>query len=367
MIVLSILGWIFTAVLILMLLSMVMLHKWLAVFLLILLILIIMPVTSNMIRTKLKINLFPVIKAVAVILLLFAFSRTIVDRNAVSIYADKATEEKFITMYTEKMKDWPVDYEDIFLETEFGKVHVIKCGDSSLQPLILLHASGVAGWSWKHNAQELSRHYQLFVIDTIGDAGLSSYHDLNKLLKTGRDLADFYTGIFSMLDIETAVIVGASEGGFLGTNIALHHPERVEKLILAGPMGYSGAGKSVMRITLAQLFPLNIFQEGTERWAFGTDKKVRDDFGEWFQLLLSSTAPKKVAPFAFSSEQRQSLSVPVMFIFGERDNLVGNTEAAVALVQDIPDVRVKIVDTGHLVAAEKPEMVNRMIIDYLEN
>ncbi len=367
MIVLTVLGWIFTAVLILMLVSMVMLHKWLAVFLLILLILIIMPATSNLVKTKLKSRLFPIIKTVAVLLLLFAFSRTLTDRDAVSIYADKSVEEKFITMYAEKMKDWPVDYEDIFLETEFGKVHVIKCGDCSLPPLVLLHASGVAGWSWKHNAQELSRHYQLFAIDTIGDAGLSGYHDLTKLLKTGKDLADFYTTLFDLLGIETAAIAGASEGGFIGTNIALYKPERVEKLVLAGPMGYSGAGKAVFRITLAQLFPLSIFQESTEQWAFGTDRKVRDDFGEWFKLLLSSTAPKKVAPLAFSSEQRQSISVPVMFIFGERDNLVGNTEAAAALVQNIPDVRVEIVDTGHLVAAEKAEIVNRMIIDYLEN
>ena len=248
---------------------------------------------------------------------------TLIDRDAVSIYADGITKEKFRTMYSEKMKEWPVSYEDIFLDTGYGEVHVIKCGESSLPPLVLLHASGVAGWSWKYNAGELSKHYQLFAIDTIGDAGLSNYDDINIVMKTGEDLAAFYTEIFDQLGISTASIIGASEGGFIGTNISLYHPERVNKLVLAGPMGYSGAGKSVFRIMLAQLFPLKIFQNSTLQWAFGSNHEIRNDFDEWFTLLLSSTAPKKVPPLAFSAEQRRSISIPVMFIFGERDRLVG--------------------------------------------
>jgi pimeloyl-ACP methyl ester carboxylesterase len=48
------------------------------------------------------------------------------------------------------------------------------------------------------------------------------------------------------LGIEKAYVVGASEGGFIGTNFALYTPERVEKLALLGPMGYSGAFQSVL-------------------------------------------------------------------------------------------------------------------------
>jgi pimeloyl-ACP methyl ester carboxylesterase len=56
--------------------------------------------------------------------------------------------------------------------------------------------------------------------------------------------------------------------------------------------------------------------------------------------------------------------VPVLFVFGELDNLVGGPEAARALVQDIPDVRVEIVEAGHLMGAELPEQVNELIIEF---
>lgn len=87
-------------------------------------------------------------------------------------------------------------------------------------------------------------------------------------MKTGRDQAELYAEITGKLGVEKAHVVGASEGGFIGSNYALHFPERVEKLALLGPMGYSGALKSSIRITLAQFFPLKPIQNNTFSWAF---------------------------------------------------------------------------------------------------
>jgi pimeloyl-ACP methyl ester carboxylesterase len=145
-------------------------------------------------------------------------------------------------------------------------------------------------------------------------------------MQTGRDQAELYTEITGKLGVDKAYVIGASEGGFIGgSNYALYHPERVEKLALLGPMGYAGAMKSVMRITFAQFFPLKPIQNSTFRWAFSDSP-----------LLMSGTFPQKVSPLPLTAEQRQSINVPVMFVFGERDNLVGDPEAARALVRTYP-------------------------------
>jgi pimeloyl-ACP methyl ester carboxylesterase len=54
----------------------------------------------------------------------------------------------------------------------------------------------------------------------------------------------------------------------------------------------------------------------------------------------------------------------VLFVFGERDNLVGDPQQAEALVQDIPHVQVAIVNAGHLMGGEIPEQINALIIDF---
>jgi len=302
----------------------------------------------------------------AFVVLLAAFVVVGNLNRATSIYKSPEIKARFMEMYDEKMKEWPVPYEDVFVDTSYGKVHVIVSGPEDAPPLLLLHASGVAGWSWKYNVEELSQHYRTYAIDLIGDAGKSEFTTLDHIMKDGKDQAELYTEITHKLGVDKAYVAGASEGGFIGTNYALYHPERVEKLALLGPMGYSGALKSSLRIMFAQFFPFEPIQDSTFSWAFSDSAKLKADYEEWFRLLMTGYNPAKVIPLSFSAKERQSLQVPVLFVFGERDNLVGDPEAARALVQDIPDVRVEVVKAGHLMGGEQPEQVNALILEFFK-
>jgi pimeloyl-ACP methyl ester carboxylesterase len=212
--------------------------------------------------------------------------------------------------------------------------------------------------------EELSQHYRTYAIDLISDAGKSRFASMDHIMKTGQDQADLYAEIADQLGVEKAVVVGASEGGFIASHFALHYPERIEKLILMGPMGYAGATESVIRIMFAAFFPLKPIQESTFKWAFSDSTKLKEEYAEWFPLTMTGLEQVKVAPLPLSTEQRQSIIIPVLFIFGERDNLVGDPEAAKALVQDIPDVRVEIVKAGHLMGGELPDECNQLILGF---
>ena len=182
--------------------------------------------------------------------------------------------------------------------------------------------------------------------------------------ENGQALAKLYSEAAEKLGVERAYVVGASEGGFIGTNLALYAPSRVEKLVLLGPMGYSGTNSSILRIVLAQFFPLQSIQDSTFRWAFSDNPRLAEMFGEWFHLLMSGTFPQKARPTQFTAEQRQSLNLPVLFILGEKDKLVGDPGQMMLLVQDMPDVRIEVLDTGHLIGAEQPEQVNALILKF---
>jgi hypothetical protein len=49
----------------------------------------------------------------------------------------------------------------------------------------------------------------------------------------------------------------------------------------------------------------------------------------------------------------------VLLVLEARDNLVGDP----ALVQEVPDIRVEVLDTGHLIGAEQPEQVNALMVE----
>jgi pimeloyl-ACP methyl ester carboxylesterase len=357
----AIMGWVFAILFGLLTVSMLLMRNWAQTVVALLLTLLFLPPVASFLQNSFGFSIHPLLRGMLIVGLLAVFAWLMAGRQAISIYASPEVKERFMAIYDEKMQGWPVPFEDVFLDTEYGTVHIIVSGPEDAPPLLLLHASGVAGWSWKYNAAGLSEHYRTYAIDLIGDAGKSEFRSLDYIMKTGEDQARLYTEITDKLGVETAYVVGASEGGFIGSNYAIYASERVEKLVLLGPMGYAGATQSIIRITLAQLFPLRSIQDGTFHWAFSNSDILGEELGEWFHLFMSETTPKKVAPLPLSAEERQRLQVPVLFVFGERDNLVGDPHKARDLVRDIPDVQVEIVDAGHLMAAELPDQVNDLI------
>lgn len=265
------------------------------------------------------------------------------------------------------MVHWPVRYDDFFLDTKYGEVHVIASGAVDAPPMFMIHASGVSSWSWKDNIAMLSRSYRTYAIDLIGDAGLSEYTTRANVMTSGRDQADLYNAIAEALNVNRAVVIGASEGGYIATNFELHYPRRVQKLILLAPMGYSGTILTQVRIIIAYLFPFDWIKKKTFSWAFSENQRLQEEYKEWFPLLMTGIIPAKVPPIPFSSEDRESIKVPTLFVFGTGDNLVGNPEVAKDRVQDVPDVQVRIVEAGHLVAGELPRKINQLILEFLES
>jgi pimeloyl-ACP methyl ester carboxylesterase len=361
-----ILGWILAILFGLLTVSMLLLQNWGAAIVTLLLVLLFFPPLTSTLQNSLGFSIHPLLRGILIVGFLALFAWLLVGRQVTSIYASPEVKARFMAIYDKKMGEWPVPYEDLFLDTEYGTVHVIASGPQDAPPLLLLHASGVSGWSWKYNAAGLSENYRTYAIDLIGDAGKSEYTSLEQIMKNGRDQARLYTEITDKLGVDKAFVAGASEGGFIGSNYALYAPERVEKLVLLGPMGYAGATQSIRRIMFAQFFPLKPIQESTFRWAFSDSDVLEEDLGEWFRLLMSKSTPKKVAPLPLPAEERQRIQVPVLFVFGEKDNLVGDPQAASDLVQDMPDAQVKIVEAGHLMAAELPEQVNEIMLEFFE-
>ncbi|UCE06540.1 MAG: hypothetical protein JSW07_00410 [bacterium] len=131
-------------------------------------------------------------------------------------------------------------------------------------------------------------------------------------------------------------------------------------------MGFTGTNISVLRILLfTTMFPVKPIQRSTTRWAFGDDPAVNEAVGEWFRLILEGVISRQARPLPFSQKQLRSLNMPVLLLLGKRDGLVGNPENARQHVQAIPDVQVEILDTGHLISAERPDEFNEFVFDFV--
>lgn len=105
------------------------------------------------------------------------------------------------------------------------------------RPVVLLHGSGpgVTGWAnWRLTIPALSERFRVLAPDITG----FGYTD-----KTPDDTYDMprwlghLEGFLDAMDLDSVSVVGNSFGGALALALAVHHPNRVRRLVLMGAAG----------------------------------------------------------------------------------------------------------------------------------
>jgi pimeloyl-ACP methyl ester carboxylesterase len=306
------------------------------------------------------------IVAILAILIFFAVRRANFLGKTTSIYYDPQVKPKLDALYEEKLAEWPVPYETRYVDTKYGRVHVIVSGPEGAPSMLLLHAASVTSMSWIDNVAALSENYRVYAIDTIGEPGRSELKDVNHCPQSGQDLADLYTDITKQLGVERAYMVGASYGGFITTNYALYAPERVEKIALLGPMGVTpNTGNVIIKLTLFTFYPVEPFKAHMVSWSFGDNPSLEWYF-KYFRLVLDGVQGRFYAPMTFKPEELQSVQAPTLLVLGEKDNLVGDPAKVSQYAHNVPDIQIEMLDTGHLIGAEQPDKVNQLVLDFFE-
>jgi hypothetical protein len=134
-------GWLFALLFGVLTLSMLLLKNWPHALVLFLVVLLCLPPVTSLLHTQVGWSIHPLLRGVLIVGLLFVFVRLLTGAEVTSIYKSPEIKARFLELYDEKMKDWPVPYEDVFVDTQYGVVHVIVSGPEDAPPLLML-ASG---------------------------------------------------------------------------------------------------------------------------------------------------------------------------------------------------------------------------------
>jgi len=283
-----------------------------------------------------------------------------------SIYLSEDLKNELYSVYDKNLKNWPADTEDIYLETKYGKVHILACGAKDNPPLIMIHAASMGAHSWAENIEPLLKSYRIYSFDNIGEGNKSELKDALIYPQNGKELADLYASMSGELGIESCPVFGASNGGFIAQNYAFYYPEKVEKLLLFGPMGLTQlSGKSIFMLAVATLYPFDSVRNYVTQWALGKNQYVNKKYGEWFNCILRGTIPSIPQPVPMTKKQKQEMRLPVLLFLGTKDAIVGDAELAEQTAEDYPDIQIEILESGHIIAVEHANYVNRKIVDFL--
>ncbi len=196
-------------------------------------------------------------------------------------------------------------------------------------------------------------------------------------------------GLMNELGIDAAQIVGNSMGGFIGAELAIQHPARVERLVLVAAAGLSIESIRTERTTGLRHRAENIVFFGLGHVASRSQQvALRARLRAALLLIVAAHPSKLPGPLAaqqvlgsgkpgFSDaleamcryplrDRLEKISCPTLIIWGDKDRLVPLKDAAI-FEKLIPDSR-KIVykDTGHVSMMERPARFNEDVRAFLE-
>ncbi|HEX3596396.1 MAG TPA: alpha/beta fold hydrolase [Polyangiaceae bacterium] len=254
-------------------------------------------------------------------------------------------------------------------------------------PVIVLHGLAMTNASMISTVAALAKDHRVIAPDLPG-FGDSAKPDGDY------DPAFFARWLIAFMDamgVERAFLVGNSMGGRIALETALVAPHRVEKLALfAASLAFRKNRQAVplVRISIpeAAVVPLPLlglhvrqalkllFAKPARLHAGWYDAAV-DEFLRIFKERRARVAFFKAArqiylerPFGPQGfwQRLTTLSVPALFIWGERDRLVPPSFAR-HVEQAVPHAHsVLIEDCGHFPQIEHAELANRLVYDFFQ-
>lgn len=258
-----------------------------------------------------------------------------------SVFKTEAGRDKFRAHYNQVLNQFP--FEQQFIRTTFGQTFMLTAGQESHPPVILLHGSCSNSAFWFPETMALSSNYRVYAVDIIGEAGNSEEYrpDLNS-----DAFAIWMKDVLDSLNLEKAVIIGNSLGGWMALKFATAFPARVSKLILI-----ASAGLAEVR----QQFINNVAQtqqmDGTVSIdsAIIGENDIPKEVLDFMNLIVESYNPIQHLP-VYADKQLQQLNMPVLFIDGENDVIIDARQSAKRLSQFVQTAQIHLLaNCGHVI------------------
>ncbi|WP_280859642.1 alpha/beta hydrolase [Streptomyces sp. SAI-144] len=225
-------------------------------------------------------------------------------------------------------------------------------------PLLLLHGGLCTNETWGAQRAELAARYRLFLPERRGHGHTP---DVEGPLSY-QDMADDTTAFIESVVQGPAHLVGWSDGGIVALLVAIARPDLVQKVVAMGanflPGPESSAAPALLDHMAADAPDMAAFREMYEA--------VSPDGAEHWPVIVNKTLDMIRTQPTISTGDLARISAPALVLVGDDDLIT--LEHTIALYRAIPDSELAVVPgTSHALPMEKPEQVNRLILDFLTN
>jgi pimeloyl-ACP methyl ester carboxylesterase len=307
-----------------------------------------------------------------------------------NLYKSAESYATMMEFYDKCRADLPTEVESHYVNTSFGRTHMLVAGPADAPPLLMLQ--GMAGSSvlWHHQLADFAQRCRVYALDTVGQPGLS---DPTPPSIFDDSYAHWLMDVQDGLGLERSDMMGISISGWAIMRLGIIRPERLRKAVLLSPLRLARAkmngrrwvgnamkpdseedrledrltardfsvssGRTQFDRRLARNMAL-----ATRHYRLGVGMGMSADASHLEKFVVGSRVLAKFASAMPESELRQ-FRTPSLIVMGENEALYDPQKAAKRAAR-IPNARVVIVpEAGHAAVFDRPEVINPIILDFL--
>ena len=154
------------------------------------------------------------------------------------IYKSQKGKEAILALYEEQLGRMKCSYNDIWINTTFGKTHLIETGNVKGEPLLVFHG-GNATTAYNLLALDfLMEDYHIYAVDIIGHPGKSAETCLSS---KGYDYGEWTSQVITELGYGSISCCSGSFGAGVLAKAMCVAPEKIKKAVLYVPSGIKNA------------------------------------------------------------------------------------------------------------------------------
>lgn len=240
-----------------------------------------------------------------------------------SIYNSEQARRKVLELYDTQMARLHRPYKDIYIQTSFGRTHVIETGNFQGKPLLVFHGGNATSAYNLTYCDFLFADFHIYAVDTMGHPGKSAETFLSP---KNLDYGNWASQVIDQLGYSQIACFGGSFGGGILVKTMCVAPQKVEKSVLWIPAGIKNAPTYK---SISMLFPMILYWiTHKESWfekcllpmAIERDN-IHTDLLQTSRCIIDNCKIKKQMPQDEPVERLKKYKNPVMVIAAQKDCL----------------------------------------------
>jgi pimeloyl-ACP methyl ester carboxylesterase len=203
-----------------------------------------------------------------------------------------------------------------------------------------------------------SRYFRVYGIDIPGEPGKSDPH---RFSCAGPAFAEWLDDVLNGLNLDKVILGGLSLGGWATLKYAVYKPERVSQAILICPAGVYPLRLSFMLKATFFAF-LGKWGDNQMKRLILKDAPSSEELDRFLTLIGRHFNYRRESLPLFTDEELQSLTMPVLYLAGEKDALLNTPKTAERLQKLVPNLPLNILkEDGHAVINMASQVVSFLL------